>query len=63
MNATGRGLSPDASCRYAGTLTMLAVYGYRVTSNDDPYLQLAEDLNKLIADDIVAVVPAFGLST
>ena len=36
--------------RYAGTLTLLTVYGYRVTSNEDPFLQLAEECVDLLAN-------------
>ncbi len=41
-------------CRYAGTLTLLVIYGYRVTSNDDPFLNLAEECVDLLSNDITS---------
>ncbi|KAH9950732.1 cytochrome P450 [Amylocystis lapponica] len=38
--------------RYAGTLTLLTVYGYRVTSNDDFFLKLADECVALLANRI-----------
>ncbi|RDX54448.1 cytochrome P450 [Lentinus brumalis] len=40
--------------RYAGTLTLLVIYGYRVTSNDDPFLNLAEECVDLLSNDITS---------
>ena len=38
--------------RYAGGLTLLVVYGYRVESDDDPFLLLADHCMDLIANKI-----------
>ncbi|CDO74150.1 hypothetical protein BN946_scf185043.g200 [Trametes cinnabarina] len=40
--------------RYAGSLTLLVVYGYRVVSNDDPFLTLAEDCVEIISNRIAS---------
>ncbi|KAI0352715.1 cytochrome P450 [Trametes cingulata] len=40
--------------RYAGSLTLLVVYGYRVTSNSDPYLKLAEECVDILANRITS---------
>ncbi|KAI0701720.1 cytochrome P450 [Earliella scabrosa] len=40
--------------RYAGTLTLLVVYGYRVTSNDDPLISLAEECVDLLSNQIAS---------
>lgn len=39
-------------CRYAGGLTLLVVYGYRVTSPDDPMLNLAEECISILTNQI-----------
>ncbi|KAI0746722.1 cytochrome P450 [Daedaleopsis nitida] len=38
--------------RYAGGLTLLVVYGYRVTSNDDPMITLAEECVDILTNRI-----------
>lgn len=38
--------------RYAGGLALSIVYGYNVHSNDDKYLQLAEECMDLLANDM-----------
>ncbi|KAI0676742.1 cytochrome P450 [Trametes maxima] len=40
--------------RYAGSLTLLVVYGYRVTSNDDPFLTLAEECVDILSNRIAS---------
>ncbi|EJF63642.1 cytochrome P450 [Dichomitus squalens LYAD-421 SS1] len=38
--------------RYAGSLTLRIVYGYRVTANDDFYLKLAEECGDILSNGI-----------
>ncbi|KAI0366428.1 cytochrome P450 [Pilatotrama ljubarskyi] len=40
--------------RYAGSLTLLVVYGYRVTSNNDPFLNLAEECVEILSNRITS---------
>ncbi|KAI6044587.1 cytochrome P450 [Pisolithus marmoratus] len=40
--------------RYAGTLTLLVVYGHQVKSNDDEFLRLAEDCVDALANRIAS---------
>ncbi|KAI0643677.1 cytochrome P450 [Trametes meyenii] len=40
--------------RYAGSLTLLVVYGHRVTSNDDPFLTLAEECVDILSNRITS---------
>ncbi|KAJ8472424.1 hypothetical protein ONZ45_g16660 [Pleurotus djamor] len=40
--------------RYAGSLTLLTVYGYEVRSNDDKFLQLADECVDLLANHIAS---------
>ncbi|OJT04437.1 O-methylsterigmatocystin oxidoreductase [Trametes pubescens] len=40
--------------RYAGSLTLLVVYGYRVTANDDPFLNLAEECVDILSNRIAS---------
>ncbi|KAH9894123.1 cytochrome P450 [Cubamyces lactineus] len=40
--------------RYAGSLTLLVVYGYRVTSNEDPFLMLAEECVDILSNHIAS---------
>ncbi|KAH9853930.1 cytochrome P450 [Lenzites betulinus] len=40
--------------RYAGSLTLLVVYGYRVTANDDPFLALAEECVDILSNHIAS---------
>lgn len=40
--------------RYAGSLTLLVVYGYRVTANDDPFLNLAEECVDILSNHIAS---------
>ncbi|KAI0829316.1 cytochrome P450 [Trametes gibbosa] len=40
--------------RYAGSLTLLVVYGYRVTANDDPFLTLAEECVDILSNHIAS---------
>jgi hypothetical protein len=40
--------------RYAGGLTLLVVYGHQVKSNDDPFLNLAEECVDLLANRIAS---------
>ncbi|RPD65433.1 cytochrome P450 [Lentinus tigrinus ALCF2SS1-6] len=40
--------------RYAGTLTLLVVYGYRVTSNDDLFVNLAEECVDILSNRIAS---------
>jgi hypothetical protein len=49
-------LSPvtDNPCRYAGGVTLLVVYGYEVTSDNDEFLLLAEESVNLLANRIAS---------
>ncbi|KAG1836042.1 cytochrome P450 [Suillus subalutaceus] len=40
--------------RYAGGLTLLVVYGHQVKSNDDPFLNLAEECVDILANRIAS---------
>ena len=40
--------------RYAGTLTLLVIYGYRVTSNNDPFVNLAEECVDILSNHIAS---------
>ncbi|KAI0764993.1 cytochrome P450 [Fomes fomentarius] len=40
--------------RYAGTLTLSVVYGYSVTSNDDPLINLAEECVDILSNHIAS---------
>lgn len=40
--------------RYAGGLTLLTIYGYRVTSKDDKFLTLAEDCVDILSNRIAS---------
>ncbi|KAG1736610.1 cytochrome P450 [Suillus paluster] len=40
--------------RYAGALTLLVVYGHQVKSNDDPFLNLAEECVDILANRIAS---------
>jgi hypothetical protein len=40
--------------RYAGGLTLLVVYGYKVTSNEDEFLTLAEECVSLLANRVAS---------
>ena len=40
--------------RYAGTLTLLVVYGYHVTSNNDPFVNLAEECVDILSNHIAS---------
>ncbi|KAJ3477354.1 hypothetical protein NLI96_g10518 [Meripilus lineatus] len=40
--------------KYAGGLTLLVIYGYRVTSNEDPYLMLAEECVDILSNRIAS---------
>lgn len=42
--------------RYAGGVTLLVTYGYQVKSDDDAFLQLAEDCVDLLANKIASGV-------
>lgn len=43
-----------ALSRYAGTLTLSVVYGYSVTSNDDPLINLAEECVDILSNHIAS---------
>jgi hypothetical protein len=40
--------------RYAGGMTLQVVYGYKADSNDDRFLKLAEDVLKILANEVAA---------
>jgi hypothetical protein len=40
--------------RFAGSLTLLVVYGYQAKASDDPYLLLAERSTDLLANEIAS---------
>ncbi|EMD32705.1 hypothetical protein CERSUDRAFT_161182 [Gelatoporia subvermispora B] len=43
--------------RYASTLSLLVVYGHRVTSNDDEMLVTAKEITDLLSNEILAAPP------
>ncbi|OCH88152.1 cytochrome P450 [Obba rivulosa] len=53
--------SPGDYCqhitRYAGALSLLVVYGHRVTANDDEMLVLAKDCLELLCNEVMAAPP------
>ena len=40
--------------RYSGSLTLNIVYGYEVTSNEDPFLTMAEDAVNVLSNEIAS---------
>lgn len=41
--------------RYTGSQTLLIVYGYQVTAEDDPYLKQVEETVDLLSNHLVSL--------